>query len=527
MVALTSVDLLAVARATCSDIEWRELPVTPLVRELLTNALEDKQGTTALERLLGPDVWAQVLAISPDEQPQQTEEEVFLPPLPVAAQLSDRARKAAEQSGLFVDKFLEWAIRRSPMTPPQFLEAGVVWALALAIARRVHINVYKPVFPNLYVLWIAETSIFKKSTGMEAVADLIRRACSHMLLPQEMTPEAFILELAGRIPSNYEKLAQRQKHHVDTGRRFAAQRGIMIDEASSMLGANRKDYMQGQEELLLRGFDSSSQEYRRRTASEGLIEISDLSLCILGATTPAALTRNITSDSWETGQMARYALLYPDKRLAYELPDLTPDEFRPPTELVFRLQELHNELPPPPPLENLSGEDIPHRESVSALIQSDAHKAYRAYTKAVTYDMLTDSLDRRLQPNYARLAELCLKVALSLAAIDWADHDHKGSPVITLGVWARAQQIVEGWRLSLHRLMKAMDTGEDARTETRVLEHLTRYPDGETLRDLTRRTGLKRVAIQDALKSLMESGLVVTGARKSTRGPEALIYVAK
>jgi hypothetical protein len=332
--------------------------------------------------------------------------------------------------------------------------------------------------------------------------------------------------LAGREPSNYEKLLPRQKTHVDYGRRFAAQRGILIDEASSMLGASRKDYMQGQEELLLRGFDSSGMEYRRRTASEGLIEIRDLSLSILGATTPAALIRNINNDSWETGQMARYALLYPERRLEYQLSNLTPDEFRPPVELIWRLQSLHNELPAPPQLEVLAGENVPERESLSAIFQPDAYALYSAYSRAVTYDLLKDSLDSRLHPNYARLHEICLKVALSIAAIDWADtKSPRKLPTITLGVWARAQQIAESWRLSMHRLMKAVDTGEDARTESRVLNHLTRYPAGETLRDLTRRTGMKRVAIQDALQSLIAAGCVRVTAEKK-RGQDVQLYAA-
>jgi hypothetical protein len=528
MQSLTYTDMIAVRRHVASDLDWQDLNVSPLVRELLANA-SGKAGIKALETLIGADSWRQMLSISPDEQPEPVADQdaVFMPSLPAAAQLTHKALKEAESCGLYVDKFMEWATRRSPMTPASFLEAGVVWLIALAIARRIHINLYKPVHPNLYVLWIAETSIFKKSTGMAAIADVIRHAAPHLLLPQEMTPEAFILTLAGRKPARYDDLPTRQKNHIDMGRKFAAQRGILIDEASSLLGATRKDYMQGQQEMLLRAFDSGDQEYRRLTASEGFVEISDLSLSILGATTPAALVRNVGNDTWETGEMARYALLYPDRRPAYQLSTLSPDEYRPPNELIWRLKTLHDDLPFPPDLDNvLSGQDAPKRESLQATITKEAFAAQAAYTEAVQHTLLVDSLDNRLWPNYTRLSELCLKTALAIAAIDWADSNSpRKPPCITLGVWARAQQIAESWRLSLHRLIKAVDTGEDARTESRVLNHLTRYPQGETLRDLTRRTGLKRQAITDALQSLSMAGLARESVEKK-RGQEVHVFYA-
>ena len=160
-------------------------------------------------------------------------------------------------------------------------------------------------------------------------------------------------------------------------------------------------------------------------------------------------------------------------------------------------------------------------------IAKEAFAAYDAYTRAVTYDLLRGQPkpDARLQPNYTRLHVQAVKVAVSLVAMDWADSGAQDVPQISLGHWTRAQKIVETWRASAHRLLDGLNRGEDSLTESRILEHLTGFPEGETLRDLTRRTGLRRKAIEDALRALLEAGLVkAERKRRGERGPEASIF---
>lgn len=523
---LTELDTYAVSRALVG-LDWQDLTINPLLRDMLSN-IGPKDGHHLL-RFLGPDAAQQVVAINPESDPPNglaSIDDVDIPALPDEAQLSDQALQAAEIAAPFADDFMRWSIMRTPMTPPAMLWAGIMWLLGTVVARRCVINIYKPIAPNLYVMWVAETSVFRKSTAMDTLSDLMQASLPHLLLPQDMTPEAFMSALSGKQPSNYEHLLPHQKTIVNKGQLFAAQRGILIDEASSMLGAKKKDYMQGQEELLLQGFDSSSKPLRRWTSSEGWIEVRDLCLSILGATTPAAFVRNTNVEAWETGQMARYALIYPEKRLPYSLPVLSHDELRPPRDLINRLVTLSRLLPQPPDLLTLHSEEPPVREVLNASITKEAMAAYQSYAKTLTYDLLDDNLDRRLFGNYSRLPELAMKVALSLATINWADNGAKGSPQIGLGEWSRAQQTTELWRASLHRLIKCIDIGKDAHNENRVLSHLVKYSDGETLRELTRRTGLDRKAVQESLDSLMQAGMVRQDSRKNTRGPQAVIYVA-
>ncbi len=529
MPVLTDGDLYAIARAT-AGLSWQGLPVSPVVGLLLSN-LKVKDATHLL-RLLGPDVSGQILKLDPNgKAPQSLKppevESPIIPPLPKEARLDDKALQAAEAVGGWLNDFMHWATLRSPMTPPLFLQAGGLWVLGLAIARRCAAPLHKPIYPHLYILWVAVTSLFKKTTGMEAIYDLVNAALPHMLLPEESTPEAFIAALGGKQPPNYEGLSPYEKKLEDLGRIFAAQRGVLLDEASSLFGAIRRDYMQGHAEMIMRLYDAP-RRYTRYIRSEGKIVIYDASLCILGATTPASLNRNINLQSWETGELARFVLLYPDQDMPYNVGSGLAD-YGPPADLVKRLMALHHALPKPSDPLLMEADQPPERHVLSVLISKEAFTAYDAYTKAVTYDLLREQnkLDARLHPNYTRLHMQAVKVALALAVMDWVDASSKGVPQLSLGHWARAQQITETWRASAHRLLDGLNRSEDSITEARILEHLSFYAEGETLRDLTQRTGLRRKAIEEALRSLVEAGLVrAERKRRGERGPEANLFLA-
>lgn len=519
---LSQNDLFCIARFQ-SGLDWQQYNPTPMIAGMLANIKSDLDKM-AFFRMLGTETQQRVLQLDPLVLPAPKRNEAAqarIPALPQAAQIDPAQIKRPA----FVDEFMRWSIKRSPMTPASFLEAGVLFAVAAAIAGRIRLPIYKPIASNLYCLWIARTSVFKKSTGMEAVADLLAAAVPHLILPQELTPESFVATLAGKLPSNFDSLTSHQKKLLEAGRKFCAQRVIVIDEASSLLGAEKRDYMRGQEELLLRAFDASSQPYRRYTNSEGFVEIRNLTLSILGATTPAAMVRNLRADDWETGKMARYALLYPDARLPYALPNLKNEEYIVPSKLVKHLATLHTKLPIPPEPALSGDENPPAFPTIDALISKEAFDTYERYVKALTFDLLQDNNESRIDGNYSRLPELAIKVAILSAALNW-DWNTQPSPRIEIGDWCYAQHIAETWRASLHRLLVDIDAGEDARNENKLLNHLLEHPEGESMRELVNRTGMQRKTIRESLESLEESGLVMKGERKAARGPAATVYIS-
>lgn len=491
------------------------IDANPFLRVLVgQGAITDANSVLSV---LGNEALMAVLAQDPAHAPAPPappDDSVFVPPLPDYARLNKTALDAAGAVAPWLSQFMAWASKRSPMTPEAFLESGALWALGLAVARRCCVHLHEPIYPHLYVLWVAPSGVYRKSTGLACVADLVRDAMKHMLLPEEMTPESFMHALAGELPENYSNLPEHQRETIGHGRMFAGQRGILIDEASSLLGASRRDYLQGMTELLLLLYDAKPE--RTRLLKSGQFTVYNGALSILGATTPAAMIRSVKGDSWGDGMMARMALLYPDGLLPYDNGTATPSDYKPPKDLVDRLRKLHRMLPAPPAPED-AGLSMP---TVYASIDREAHAAYSNYARAVTHGMLqgSNAPDPRIAPNYVRMHVQAIKIALALACIDWAEL-HSGiqgpwgvknihRPNITLGHWARAQQIAERWRASSHRLLNELDVSEDTRNEEAVSTYLNRTPNGATLSVLGRKTGIKRTALKSALEALIESGLV-------------------
>jgi predicted transcriptional regulator len=435
-------------------------------------------------------------------KPPRQRVEVHVPPLPAEAALTDAEAAAAEQIGRLLDVFMTWATRRAALTPSLFLEAAYLWLVSVAVARRACIQIGGTrYFSRLWVLWVAITTRYAKSTGLMAVHDVVERAFPHMLIPNQSTPEALIAALAGRVPDNLDSLPEVDRQRIQAGLKFAAQRGLLIDEASSLLGASRKDYMHGLVELLLQTYDMK-ERLEFATKGQGLLIIRKPGLSILGATTPMAMARYVSLDQWETGETARYALLCPENQ-PDQVVGFIGDEsvsYEPPSELVTGLKQLHEWLPDPPdPHQPDSPEKL-----LYARITPDALRRLDTYHKALQ-NMIGDDLDTRLHGNYGRLPAIAMTVALNLALSDWVYQAHGNRPTIQVGHAARAQQIVERWRASVHRLLPTLDETADSRGQARIVALLRNSP-GMTARELSRYCGMKTRDMNNALAVLLESG---------------------
>lgn len=447
------------------------------------------------------------------------EDGAYVPPLPASAQLNNKALEAAEGCAPWWHSTVDWLQRRSPMTPPMFLRTGAVWLVSLAIARRVAIDFHDRIYPLLYLLIVAETSKYAKSTGLNALYSIINLAMPHMLIPGQTSPEGMIEMLSGQLPTNYDKLPRRDQALVESGRKFAGQRGILLDEYSSLLGSGRKDYMQGFIELLMRLYDARDME-QHYTRSGGLAIIKYPGISILGATTPAALARAVTHEQWENGAMARYLVNFRDRPQPYSTNSLTS---APDGSIVAPLQQLHEGLPKIA-VNNALDDDARAFEPVIAAATPEARNAYMAYTKAVYHDMIDDALDERLHGNYRRMHVQALKMALALATLDWSMDGRKGLPTIGLGHWAIGQQLAEEARAGLHRMMPVISQSTDSRTHRDLITILRHTPAGITVRDLVRRTGRNTNEVRSALDVLADSGEIEVIVHNPPTGRPTNLY---
>ncbi len=448
--------------------------------------------------------------------------EALAPDLPAAARLPD---SLGRDVGEWLDEYVRYAAEMSERTPEIVHEAAGLWLASAAVARRLHVAPrHDDIYPNLYLLAVAPTTLYAKTTGLNVTTRLLFDALPHLALANESTPEALLAELAGKEPSNLEanELTDRDRELWRMGQKLAGQRGLVLEEASSLLAGLRRDYMQGMAELLLRLYDCPS-SHRRHTRGGGFLIIRNAYLSIIGWTTPARLRTAEIETAWQDGLFARFALLTPEGQPKRPSEEEGPRPIQP-SRLAEDLTRLANVLLPTP-------ERFP--EPVSSRMVSiapEAKKAWRSYYIALSHDLLTsrDAPDGRLGGTYGRLPTMALKVATLLAALDWAGGE-MAEPLITLGHYARAQRISERWRVSAHRLLDQLSARPEAEQEDsdlkRMISVLERKNGGWLkLRDLHNAMGSGRYTanqIETLANILRQQGRAEIEERKNPRGPSS------
>jgi hypothetical protein len=210
-----------------------------------------------------------------------------------------------------------------------FHQASGIWLLAVAIARRLVVEAPWGIrlYPNLYMMFIADTTFYRKTTAFKLAESVVRDTIPHMLMP-----------------SNYKELTYEQQELLSKARAFAAQRGLFKDEVAGLFGAfNKKDYMVGLKDLIMELYDCP--DYADKDTQSGLTIVRQAALSILGVTTPAGLSAATTINDWDNGLLPRFLLLMPEPNYV-ERPTL--DVYSPaPSAVMEGLKALYERLPAP------------------------------------------------------------------------------------------------------------------------------------------------------------------------------------
>lgn len=132
----------------------------------------------------------------------------------------------------------------SPMTPDLFHQSAALVLASTAIARRLVLRMfYGDVFPNLFVLWLAVTTLWRKTTALDVARKIVRAVFPHLLFAQETTSEALLSDMAGNEPANFGKMSMGDLELWQAERNFAAQRGLIADEMSGTLAGAGYDLL--------------------------------------------------------------------------------------------------------------------------------------------------------------------------------------------------------------------------------------------------------------------------------------------
>lgn len=535
---LTAQDAFALRCAISLQPLPEGMKTSPLVTSLLAtlNWKENVEHRLILQDLVlkQPELFNQVMPVDPRSAPpaeapapspsSRLNDELYVPELAKSAQLDEKLVAASEGVGRFQRDCADWLKRKAPMTPHLFLESAPLWAVGLAIAKRCVLRLnFDDIYPNLYMLWIAPTTYYHKSTGLKAITELVTGAFRYLLLPETTTPEMLMAKLAGERPANYEKLPPGEKKLEDAATRFAGQRGMIVDEASKILIP--KKYMEGHSELLMQLFDAPNR-IERELRGDGKMIIYNPALSLIGATTPAMLSRYLSNADWESGLMARFITITPTERVVKYVPVTdSPDVHAEMQTLRKRLQRIHNAFPVPPERDALfKAEDVDTATTAFRPIEAEFEPGvldrFNAYAEAM-HEMTNPEhgLDERLCGNYGRLPTLTAKLALILTVMDWAEDGANGKPIITHAHWAKAQIFSEVYRKSAHRLLAQLDVGQDVKYEQKILDFITRAQGDKppTKREIHRGTGIKnRRDVHAAIDALKEAGEIMEVERRSS-----------
>ena len=483
-------------------------------------------GTTAVRQVWGALARAnhQLTALIAAEAPGHVAAlPVLCPPLPPPARA---VYSHIAPCGQWLDDYIAFASQAAPMTPRSFHEAAGLVAVSIAVARRLVVRMSMfHFYSNLFILWIGAPGKYHKSTGFGILLELISAAgLRKHLLPKRITPEALLREMSAYLPDDFDARSPAAQATFLAGRAVAAQRAWLIDEASFLFASMKRDYNAPLSDLLLEMWDCPD-ELGDQTISRGQQHVRDIYLTLFGATTPKNMEPHLQNPAfWLGGLWSRFALIAAAERSDWAF---FPERLSLPGPLVERLRQMTALFPEPEAevVEHSNGgttwNELMFNPATAqhAELEPGVVAAWEAYARATSYDLTATALvdDDELQGSYTRFAIQCLKVAMLLATMD-----SEQLPVrVALRHWARAQQIVEGWRASLHDLRRQGITTDEEQLAQKLLARLDAVrPAGKTARELSQDTHRPSDAIISLLNLLLDAGQVA----KTSVGRKTLWY---
>lgn len=442
--------------------------------------------------------------------------------------LPEDVRLAAELGATacrWLDEYIKFSRYVSPRAYDDFHEAAGVWLLSTIAARRLRVRFgVKHIYPSLYILFNAHTSMYAKTTTADVAIKLLEKAGLRFLLaPDEATPQAFIKDLSLRAPSNYDELPEeRQDYHLKR-LAFAGQRGWFYDEFGMKISAMMKQSgAMADFRGLLRIFDDGRNTYEYTTIGRGSDLIEEPYLALLASCTPADFRPYASpgSDLWRDGFWARFAFITPPRMAPPSFVAFPADGVPLPDALIEPLKNWHMELGEPRAeiynlvdgddkstgKQTVEKTDLPQTTCTLADGVMNAYNRYNVALLEIAHELALDG-NSDLIGNYARFHDKALRMAMLFASLE--NHG-----VVEMKHWSRAQAIAERWRINLHNLynqMQTTDLSEEAKKREKVLYRLATKLGGKgtaaSIAGYLRRT-MKSDEIDEICQELVEEGML-------------------
>jgi hypothetical protein len=393
---------------------------------------------------------------------------------------------------------------------------------------------------GLFLLLTAPTSTYAKTTTARIGLDTINDAgLSHLLLPDDLTPQALVRRMSSTTVELPTSVTPKTKDTAECVLQFAAQRGWVYEEFGSKLTAMMNDASNHSEyKRLFRVIYDSLPTFETETLTRGNEKIYRPYIALLGNLTPADLVRYAGKNNnlWNDGFWPRFIFASPPKDTAAEYTTaptgqrLTPQHITAPLRdwhLSMRIPEIETRVDAVEKEKRRKTADVKKPDVVEKYVMTkdpdahpetvigwdvDARTAMQRYDQAMV--TMCRTIPEDLRGLYTRQPNKALRIAGLFASM-------AGSSTITLSHYARAQAIMELFRVELHHVYDTtatttVETGA-RKIEDKLIQMIGAHVTGVTKRDIYRRSHLDTDTVEKTLLRLQANGIITrTNEGKTT-----------
>ncbi len=444
-------------------------------------------------------------------------------PLPASALLKP---ELAIGSCQWLDEYERLSLYFSPRSYDDFHTMVGVWVLSTVAGGRIkfHHGSQKE-RTSLFLAMVAPSTFYAKTTAASIGIDVLNEAgLSWRLSPQEITPQRLVGEMSGLFPDDYQFLEEEQQAEVLRNYAMSGQRGWFCDEFGQQLDQmmNVSSTMSNFRSLLRR-LDDNQDLASSATWSRGCERIEYPYVALLASMTPVDMRPYARRGArlWHDGLFSRFAFATPPQNSFNE--GRRPDEpMIIPAFLTASLRNWHAELGEPEVMldTRLRNDKVittarrgPFPQQICRVgpgVFDALHNYQQGLMQILVRQDLTD-----LSNSYGRFPAKALRLAMLFASLE-------NGGLIEIKHLARAQQITESWRVSLHELYHQINTlkvnSSSAQEEDEMIElikHLTqKFGLPPTLRDMARycrrydtptiREKLSKLVMADVLSTITD-----------------------
>jgi hypothetical protein len=382
----------------------------------------------------------------------------------------------------FIQDYIEWA-KGLGDAAEQYHQAGALVLLSALTAGNVRLPTsFGMIYPNMWFMILADTTLTRKSTAMDIAMDLLEEVDSSAILATDGSIEGLMGSLATRPgkPSIF-----------------------LRDEFSGLLESiTKKDYYAGMAETLTKLYDGKMQ---KRVLKKEVIEVKEPRLILFAGGIKNKVCQLLTYEHIGSGFMPRFVFITAESDVAKVKPlgpPTTKDSSGRKLMLDF-MNKLHSHYHTEA---GLREDPVSGRLVMMAPYTWDAELTQEAWIRynKLESDMMKVALATEqpdlLTPTYDRLCKSALKAAILIAASEQLVAPGQ-KIVIDLKILLVAISYMTEWLHYGNKVIKDVGITRDERVLRAVLRHIENNP-GKTRSVLMQRLHLNARSCEQILLTL-------------------------